>query len=1315
MPRTLQRRATSLVLTVATCVATVLVAAPATATPATPPPSTPIKSGSFVDLGPNATLGNVIQIDAAGDVLTTNGFWHDGTFTTPGPVAGADGGTPMTIEDMGPNGTVVGFDNVFQGQRTVIWNPLAGTNPTFAPQFPDEPPPRTQDGCGGEADYGTTVSSSNEIGGGGEFLYGTQPGCAPSVIPEAYTATISGNNEALVPQLKMITDLAGRWAVGSTLAEGNFFGFSNGDNLLNRASGTVTQLGLATLGQNALSNDGTVVGADINNPTTATAEYQEPGGVATALKLPADETDLTNPGFAYAINDTDQIVGANNAGVGLLWESPTATPVELDSGLPLGWVMNEADAIDDAGDVAGEASSSASPEDVKFVVGTPNDLSASITLNGPNGTAFSGGASSVGSTLVATVTLSAAVNAAAPITGITVEPPLSVSPTSDLTAVSGPTPAPPNGGFTLQPGASTSYTMTYQVASTGTANLSVTAAGVEAGTSETGTAQVAAHLGQPIDVSVSWLQNGQPIVLNPASATPQPDTIKLADTDAGEVAQDVTAVVTLTNSSVNTQDNVNINGIPALSYHVASQATQALPIAVTAGPSTTGTWTSIAPGDSKTATYTLNITNNGSFDFSPQVLSSDDGTSNTNVSSGVGTITAVPTALLWLALKPLTTDVVKAGTAVLVSGTVTNRSLTQALDLNDLLPSERTGNAGGGGLFSDTAAPNVDGTTRTFNGQLDPGQTVDLTGVVATAQVPGTRASVSYSPSGKIINSDNSETTLTSQQVGMSAGSSPISFSLSTSDPTLPPATISSTVANFTEGAMLGAVQFTAGELVAGAQLLHDKGITGAASTVIKGAADFAVNTTEDVAATAQAIGAMYVLQVVGDSMTTQEKGDFANQIVNDFTASHAGADVAGVRKAADAFLPDLMTAISTHNYNKVATIAGNGVGAAGAGIVEGAVTDLGFQKLALGLKTGAGVAKTAFIGDLADAVSLADALRTEKVATTLGKGLAGVKAGQNLLADSQKALTDIYGLTTKQIADLRAFCAENKIIIAVRSRSKKAASLIERGLAIGKNEELKIKNVNDIDVKFLGYKEGDLNTVVWASPVDESYVEARLKHLGADDTVREIVNERYKLRTEQWNDEKIRHVIDDGKKTGTINWSFNGSDNGAPGANKSSRRRFGVYQPKHDIPGGAGRTYEQVLVGDKPGLKGHLVPVTQDVDMMAALGANGSILSAEQRTKVYLYLSDVLGIEHPETPTWIKDGEMLFKAKAKQLADTIPGGEALAVFGPDSSVRAGFYNPALCLFNNVTKGGAIFFEGGYNNAYAKAITSIKISLKGMG
>ena len=74
-----------------------------------------------------------------------------------------------------------------------------------------------------------------------------------------------------------------------------------------------------------------------------------------------------------------------------------------------------------------------------------------------------------------------------------------------------------------------------------------------------------------------------------------------------------------------------------------------------------------------------------------------------------------------------------------------------------------------------------------------------------------------------------------------------------------------------------------------------------------------------------------------------------------------------------------------------------------------------------------------------------------------------------------------------------------------------------------------------------------------------------------------------------------------------------------------------------------------------------------------------------------------------------------MFNKKAGYLADVIPTGEPLAIFAPTGNVTAGFFNPALCIFDTVTLGGRIFFEGGYNDPISKLKTTIQLALQGMG
>jgi hypothetical protein len=194
------------------------------------------------------------------------------------------------------------------------------------------------------------------------------------------------------------------------------------------------------------------------------------------------------------------------------------------------------------------------------------------------------------------------------------------------------------------------------------------------------------------------------------------------------------------------------------------------------------------------------------------------------------------------------------------------------------------------------------------------------------------------------------------------------------------------------------------------------------------------------------------------------------------------------------------------------------------------------------------------------------------------------------------------------------------------------------------------------------------------------------------------------------------RSVLNNADVTGKIDWGFNGSGNGAPGANKESYRVFELKNQPNPVAGSE-RTYQQVLVGNKPGLAKNIrpVPITQDVDVMAILTASGEILSPELRAAAYTHLMDVLDMQHGETPSWIMDGEIMFQKKAKQLADVIPGGEPLAVFNPKGGATLGFFDPDLTVFDNSTLGGRVFFKGGYNDPCSLLKAKISLAAKTFG
>jgi hypothetical protein len=814
----------------------------------------------------------------------------------------------------------------------------------------------------------------------------------------------------------------------------------------------------------------------------------------------------------------------------------------------------------------------------------------------------------------------------------------------------------------------------------------------------------------------------------------------------------VTAQLLVKNTSKTTQDNVAFNGVPHFSFATKAQAVRALPVAVTevngvsvgdpksAEALKLGT---LSPGQSATVAFEVHVVNNGSFRLSPQVLSVSRGASATNISEGTSTLTVLPTALLWLSLHSLEPGAVSPGTAVLIGGTLTNRSLTQSLDVVPLVPNIE-GNAGDGALVDQAAEPDADGTVLPFAGEIAPGDTIDLMGEVGTSLVEGTDAKLTYTPDGTVIEPDGTERALSAAEIGMTEGSSPIEVDVDHTPPPPPPSTITTIGDNFVDNTFFYTAKYSYLAFAGVAEMVQhpvntiEKTAEGLSTVVV--AAGSAVTDVAEMQA------AVLLLATVGQALTPEQRSAFADEVLADVAASKAvkmSTAVAGaVKKAAyDAFVP-FQNAIKTGDYNQVAALAGQGFGAGLTAVGDFIVSDVVFQKFLVGLGQVPSIVrqvpnaaselssataealtkvKSAIKSPFANDITLAQALRDSKIAQSLGKGLRGIEAGQNLLLDGAAALTDIYGLTISQVERLQAFCEANQLVIAVRSRSKRAAQLIRDGLAVGKNEIIKIKNVNELDIQYLGYSSADLNTIVWAEPVPVEYVFDQLAASGADELTRDIVLQRFYLRESEWVNPKITKVINSAEESKTIAWTLDGSGNGASTLIEQTRG-FGLKGQPNPVstkkwPAMKDRTYQQVLVSNKPLVNGkalagsRLVPITQDIDMMAVLTAGGQILDAVQRSKVYEYLSDLIGIEHGETPSWILNGEIIFQAKAKILADAIPGGEALAVFGPDGSVTAGFYNAALTTFNNVAKTGNIFFEGGYNNPFylwkAKLQTSL--------
>jgi hypothetical protein len=1291
-----------------------LAATSALAVPAGAWASSTLAVGTITDAGPdggydNPPYGPSVAVDNAGDVLylgdasdsssgpsgQVGGMWRDGAFVQ-APVP--SGYHTVFIEYMNAAGMVVGTAS-------------NASNNTSAGYFWDTVTNQVtlSSGSGNCGSMGIGLVAIDDAGeaGGGE-------GCTSG----AYGVTVSSAGQTAQPVADNSTEISAiqpNWMLD---------GIGSGVGRINRQTNAEVPVPIEPSGENALAPDGSVVGTAVQTTQTTVAAPQ--------IMLP-DGSVLTLPGAdGYAgtgagINASGEIVGRAD-GEAVIWPSYTQQPIAFKTLLPTGsgWGALSVSAISANGTILGSGLHNGSLRSFVFVPGSP-DLSASIALTDAQGQPFSGPAKP-GTQLNATVTLTEAASASYPITDISVDANgLTVTPSSALTYISGG----PSGPLSLNPGQSTSYTVSYTVAGTGTANLAVDASGTENGSAADASASVTARLTQPLSVAVSFLQNGT----NLAGSSLGSNTIRLQDADSGEIPQDVTAELKVTNQTGVTETNITINGVPALSYHNPADALQQLPIAVSSGPGVTPAsggaapsmdLANLAPGQSETVDYTLHVSNNGVFDFSPQLLSSDSVGTN-QVSSGAGTITALPTALLWLALHADTSQPLAPGGRQYVSGEVTNRSLTQSIDVYPLLPSSLDGNVGGGAL-ADISDPTLsDGIVVPFMGVLKPGQTVDVGGWLQSSTTADTTGEATYDPLGTVI-SGGTETLLTPTQIGTSADSSPIDVTIGTAQP-LVGIGDDTYMGNFTSSAATGLGIWALDQWQGAKKLLTTNPITTAWS-VGKGIAAFAENGKELTSSAAYLVASVYGYATALVDLDQSQRNQVEAQIVADYDSTAIGKLVnLGVTNVQQIF-DSIETAGNTGDYAKLGQIFGTGVAHSLTGIADAVLAEFTFQKLSQGMKVATKAAAGAVAsqdGFLVNGIKLQASIEDAKVSQVLGKGIAGLVPGMNLLLDSGKVLADDFGLTSKQVTELINYCKRSDLIIAVRQRSAKAAELIRKGLAVAKNEVIKIKAVSSVDTEFLGYASGDVGTVMWAEPVDKSFVQRKLSQWEARNAgnpnfaaskaaVEQEVWARHKIRVDEWNNTSIRRTVTNGDVSKSIDWGFNGSGNGAPRANKQIYRRFDL-EKAYDPTGSSGRVYQRLLVGNKPGLSSgiRLVPISQDVDVMAILKANGELLSPEERAAAYGHLMNVVDMQHGETPTWIMDGEIMFQKKAKQLADVVPGGEPLAVFNPQGGVTSGFFDPALTVFDNANMSGRIFFKGGYNDPYSLLKVKISLAAKNYG
>jgi hypothetical protein len=277
-----------------------------------------------------------------------------------------------------------------------------------------------------------------------------------------------------------------------------------------------------------------------------------------------------------------------------------------------------------------------------------------------------------------------------------------------------------------------------------------------------------------------------------------------------------------------------------------------------------------------------------------------------------------------------------------------------------------------------------------------------------------------------------------------------------------------------------------------------------------------------------------------------------------------------------------------------------------------------------------------------------------------------------------------LWGAAVQDIKHFTKIAKEEGVLIGIRGRAPVSVQNLKKG-AVWKHENLKPKNVSDVDIKWLDFKKADKGLVAMRSYTKKAkdQILDRIKKAKISATQRAELIDRANTRFDEVD--KYLAKINKFDKKGEIDVGFNYSENGLDVATDSKWRRF-----KLDVDSvGDGLYYRPfqestLLKGGKlpkwcknfGGTLKVLCRVTGDMDGVYVADASGRGLTKERLLRVYKKLADA-GWQHPETFTWVDQmtGKFWFDAKEKILKGLEVGGEKMMEFAPDGLVRATHLN----------------------------------------
>lgn len=809
-------------------------------------------------------------------------------------------------------------------------------------------------------------------------------------------------------------------------------------------------------------------------------------------------------------------------------------------------------------------------------------------------------------------------------------------------------------GASLAAGVPTTWTWRLRALEPGSTTLRVEASGRD------GARTIDTEAEQVVEVSTNAL------VLE---AAVDPDPLSLPVDDDGAVApQTAQVTLTLRNSTEEPMTDVVLERAyirPQVSTHLLDQ----LDFATGTFPITVG---SLAPDEEWTLTLPVAVTGDGKRKVDLLASFVQDGSSRVERGTG-GTFVVTVLPLWWESQLDGDRTVgdrpwVTGGRAFLLSGSVRNLSDWRRLCLAPLRPT-LAGNAGGHGVVDLATFSAADSVAPPLAGALEPGDDTVFGMLVRTLPTGTARARVQLAPAAYDLGDDAGAgcdatapgaagTALAPAEVAVRPGSGDHLGGVDISVP-LPPAknwwqASAANVTNLFGGFSFGAIETTA---------LWLRGTAVGAREAAVGYyehPELLLPTTEALWAGAG------LVQAYWDAATPEEKQHLYTQ-VGSVLRRAPGDAYAGLATVVESSTEDWMRRIETAYETGDLAQVSNAFGYAGGSLGAQVVIEVVQAELGVTLAK-----RLPLVGKTFAAVGAQSKTYKSMKAMPPGKLL------------NRTEMARLWGAAVEDIKHFTKIAREEGVLIGIRGRAPVSVQNLKKG-AVWKHENLKPKNVSDIDIKWLDFQKADKGLVAMRSYTKKAKdrILDRIQKAKLSKTQREELIDRAKTRFEEV--EKYLAKIKKFDHKGEIDVGFNYSENGLDVATDSKWRRFKLAVDS----AGDGLYYRPFQ--ESTLLKGGRLPkwcknfggtlkvlcrVTGDMDGVYVADASGRGLTKERLLRVYKKLADA-GWQHPETFTWVDQmtGKFWFEAKEKILRGLEVGGEKMMEFAPDGLVRATHLN----------------------------------------